>query len=137
MIVVAIIALLAAIALPGLQRARKRSQASSIKNDLRLIDAAVSQYAIETARKSGDAVFVDDWTEYVKAGTFLFDTGEDLFGRDFGDQLVDRIPAVPQATYDNLSDVADAAFWAPYLRATVPQPVTTANKKPKKKRKTS
>ena len=58
MIVVAIIALLAAIAVPGFLRARKRSQASKIINDLRLIDSAVDQYAIENAKKSGDAVAV-------------------------------------------------------------------------------
>ena len=50
MIVVAIIALLAAIAVPGFLRARKRSQASRILNDLRMIDSAVDQYAIETNR---------------------------------------------------------------------------------------
>ena len=53
MIVVAIIALLAAIAVPGFLRARKRSQASRILNDLRMIDSAVDQYAIETNRTSG------------------------------------------------------------------------------------
>ena len=47
MIVVAIIALLAAIAVPGFLRARKRAQGTTIKNDLRLIDAAKDQYAIE------------------------------------------------------------------------------------------
>jgi len=62
MIVVAIIALLAAIAVPGFLRARKRSQASKILNDLRMIDGAVDQYAIETARKTGDVVGVADWT---------------------------------------------------------------------------
>ena len=56
MIVVAIIALLAAIAVPGFLRARKRSQASQILNDLRMIDAAVDQYAIETNRTTGFAV---------------------------------------------------------------------------------
>ena len=50
MIVVAIIALLAAIAVPGFLRARKRSQASRVVNDLRLIDSAVDQYAIENNR---------------------------------------------------------------------------------------
>ncbi len=53
MIVVAIIALLAAIAVPGFLRARKRSQASRIINDLRLIDSAVDQYAIENNKLSG------------------------------------------------------------------------------------
>ena len=58
MIVVAIIALLAAIAVPGFLRARKRSQASRILNDLRMIDAAVDQYAIETNRSTGNVVGV-------------------------------------------------------------------------------
>ena len=53
---VAIIALLAAIAVPGFLRARKRSQASKILNDLRMIDSAIDQYAIETGKKSGDPV---------------------------------------------------------------------------------
>src|SRR3989475_3077461 len=80
MIVVAIIALLAAIAVPGFLRARKRSQASKILNDLRLIDGAVDQYAIETGRKSGDTVGVADWTNYLKKDTRLFLTGQDLLG---------------------------------------------------------
>ena len=66
MIVVAIIALLAAIAVPGFLRARKRSQASKILNDLRLIDAAVDQYAIETSKSTGSSVVVSDWTNYLK-----------------------------------------------------------------------
>src|ERR1044071_4821414 len=66
MIVVAIIALLAAIAVPGFLRARKRSQASKILNDLRMIDAAVDQYAIETNRTTGNTVNTADWTKYLK-----------------------------------------------------------------------
>ncbi len=56
MIVVAIIALLAAIAVPGFLRARKRSQASRVINDLRLIDSAVDQYAIENNKSTGATV---------------------------------------------------------------------------------
>ncbi|MFL6569468.1 MAG: type II secretion system protein, partial [Chthoniobacterales bacterium] len=80
MIVVAIIALLAAIAVPGFLRARKRSQASRIINDLRLIDSAVDQYAIETNKISQSTVNVSDWTNYLKKGTNLYTTGADLFG---------------------------------------------------------
>ena len=61
MVVVAIVALLAAIAVPGFLRARKRAQAAQIMNDLRMIDAAVAQYAIETGKKSGDPVAVERW----------------------------------------------------------------------------
>jgi len=114
MIVVAIIALLAAIAVPGFLRARKRSQASRIINDLRLIDSAVDQYAIETNRSSGFTVATVDWTNYLKAGTNLYLTGRDILGNSFGAQRVDSIPKVNNTTYDALSDVADNAFWSPY-----------------------
>ncbi len=80
MIVVAIIALLASIAVPGFLRARKRSQASRIINDLRLIDGAVDMYAIENNKSSGNVVTVADWTKYLKTGTNLFVTGKDILG---------------------------------------------------------
>jgi prepilin-type N-terminal cleavage/methylation domain-containing protein len=114
MIVVAIIALLAAIAVPGFLRARKRSQASKIINDLRLVDAAVDQYAIERGKVTGNLVDTADWTNYIKKDTNLYMTGADLLGHEFGGQVVDTIPKVPQASYDALSDVADATFWSPF-----------------------
>ena len=114
MIVVAIIALLAAIAVPGFLRARKRSQASKILNDLRMIDGAIDQYAIETARKSGDIVAVADWTNYLKKDTALYRTGQDLFGDDYGAQTVDTVPQVPTNALNGLSDVAGTGFWSPY-----------------------
>ncbi len=114
MIVVAIIALLAAIAVPGFLRARKRSQASRIINDLRLIDSAVDQYAIETNKKSGDLVKVTDWTNYLKKGTNLYATGKDILGADYGDQTVDSLPKVPSNSKNSLSDVTDTTFWSPY-----------------------
>jgi len=114
MIVVAIIALLAAIAVPGFLRARKRSQASRILNDLRMIDSAVDQYAIETTRKTGDAVAVADWTNYVKKNAILYNTGQSLLGSSYGAQTVDTIPQVPTADLNVLSDVAGTGFWSPY-----------------------
>ena len=114
MIVVAIIALLAAIAVPGFLRARKRSQASRILNDLRMIDAAVDQYAIETNRSSNNPVAVTDWTNYLKKGSALYNTGSSLLGHAYGAQTVDTIPQVPSADYAVLSDVAGTGFWSPY-----------------------
>jgi prepilin-type N-terminal cleavage/methylation domain-containing protein len=114
MIVVAIIALLAAIAVPGFLRARKRSQAAKVLNDLRMIDSAVDQYAIETSKSTGSVVAVADWTNYVKRDTTLFTTGQDLFGDDYGDQTVDSLPKVPTNAWNSLSDVADTSFWSPY-----------------------
>jgi prepilin-type N-terminal cleavage/methylation domain-containing protein len=114
MIVVAIIALLAAIAVPGFLRARKRSQASRILNDLRMIDSAVDQYAIETNRKTGDAVAIGDWTNYLKKGSILYNTGNSILGTSYGAQTVDTIPQVKTADLAVLSDVASTGFWSPY-----------------------
>ncbi|CAN5645243.1 hypothetical protein BH18VER1_BH18VER1_05550 [soil metagenome] len=114
MIVVAIIALLAAIAVPGFLRARKRSQASRVINDLRLIDSAVDQYAIENNKATDAVVGTADWTNYLKAGTKLYTSGQDILGNDYGAQTVDTLPKVPSDTFDALSDVADATFFAPY-----------------------
>ena len=114
MIVVSIIALLAAIAVPGFLRARKRSQASRIINDLRLIDSAVDQYAIENNKATGAAVAVTDWTRYLKAGTNLYVTGVDILGNAYGAQAVDSLPSVPAASKAVLSDVTDNTFWSPY-----------------------
>jgi prepilin-type N-terminal cleavage/methylation domain-containing protein len=114
MIVVAIIALLASIAVPGFLRARKRSQASRIINDLRLIDNAVDMYAIESNKSTGNLVNVSDWTKYMKTGTNLYVTGKDILGNLYGPQSVDSIPKVTTAAYNALSDVAADPFWSPY-----------------------
>lgn len=114
MIVVAIIALLAAIAVPGFLRARKRSQASRVINDLRLISSAIDQYAIEASKTTGTPINIPDWTKYMKAGTNLYVTGTDVFGAAYGPQTVDSLPRVPAATKSALSDVADGTFWSPY-----------------------
>lgn len=114
MIVVGIISLLAALAIPGFLRARKRAQASRVKDDLRLIEAAVDQYAIETNRQPGALVSVPDWTAYLKGDALLRSTGRDVLGHDFGSQTVDQIPSVPSDTYAALSDVADDGFWSPF-----------------------
>lgn len=114
MIVVAIIALLASIAVPGFLRARKRSQASRIVNDLRLIDSAIDQYAIENNKKTGDPVGTADWTAYMKKGSTLYLTGRDIFGNGYGAQSVDNLPKAPAAAWAALSDIAGSDFWSPY-----------------------
>ena len=114
MIVVAIIALLAAIAVPGFLRARKRSQATRILNDLRMIDSAVDQYAIETNRASGAGVTFTDWKAYLKQGTMLYNTGNDILNNPYGSQTVDTLPSCPHSSFLALSDVAPTSFWSPY-----------------------
>ena len=115
MIVVAIIALLAAIAVPNFLRSRKRSQATQVLEDLRMIASAVDQYAIETSKSSGFATTWPDIQNYVKTGTRLYTSGAtDILGNAFVVPSVDFQPQVPAATFSALSDVAPADFWSPY-----------------------
>ncbi len=118
MIVVAIIALLAAIAVPNFLRARKRSQATRILEDLRMLDAAIDQFAIENNKKEGDAVTTDDIKKYLKAGTTLYnDPSKDVLGGTFQSiNAVDTIPKVADASFQKLSDVAPASFWSPFIQ---------------------
>src|SRR3954471_21929690 len=78
MIVVAIIALLAAIAVPSFLRARKRSQATATLETLRMVDSAKDQYAIENGKGPSVTPSNADLVRYIKTGTKLYtdmDTG--------------------------------------------------------------
>ena len=66
MIVVAIIGLLAALAVPGFVKARKQSQGRRIINDARQMDAAVDQWALETGQADGAAVDTAAAATYLK-----------------------------------------------------------------------
>ena len=67
MIVTAIIALLAMIAIPNFVKARAASQANSCMNNLRQLDSAASQFALEQHKTTGDAInFPNDLTPYIK-----------------------------------------------------------------------
>ena len=67
MIVVAIIGLLAAIAIPNFVKARATSQMNACINNLRQIDAAANEFALERGKKTGDAItMTTDLTPYIK-----------------------------------------------------------------------
>jgi prepilin-type N-terminal cleavage/methylation domain-containing protein len=115
MIVVAIIALLAAIAVPNFLRARKRSQATRVLEDLRMLDSATDQYAIENNKTSGMTPAWTDLKNYLKVGSVLYSTGADIFGDSYGPTFtVDTLPLIPSGAYTALSDVAPLSFWSPY-----------------------
>src|SRR5277367_2949717 len=65
MIVVAIIGLLAALAIPGFVKARKQSQGRRILNDCRQMDSAINQWALETGQQDGNTI------DTVAAQTYL------------------------------------------------------------------
>ena len=115
MIVVAIIALLASIAVPNFLRARKRSQATRILEDLRVIDSAIDQYAIENNKAGGANCNWTDIQVYLKRGSVLYNSGgSDLLGNFYVGYSVDSIPKLRSTTYQKLSDVAPLDFWSPF-----------------------
>ena len=66
MIVVAIIGLLAAIAIPNFVKARQTSQQNACINNLRQIDGAIQQWALEAKASSGQAVSIGQVQPYIK-----------------------------------------------------------------------
>jgi len=69
MIVVAIIGLLAAIAIPSFVKARNTSQQNACINNLRQIDGGKEQWAMANKKSDGDAVTTDDVNDYIKGDT--------------------------------------------------------------------
>ncbi|PYJ07709.1 MAG: prepilin-type cleavage/methylation domain-containing protein [Verrucomicrobia bacterium] len=66
MIVVAIIGLLAAIAIPNFVRARSQSQMNACINNLRQMDGGAQQWALENKKTSGDTYTLSNIKPYIK-----------------------------------------------------------------------
>ena len=124
MIVVAIIALLAAIAVPGFLRARKRSQATAILNDARIIDGAIDQYAIENNKKGLDSFTATNIQGFFKPGSRLYTQAKagtalsDILNNNYSYSTFDGGVKVNSATTSNFTDVIDTAssFWGSYYQ---------------------
>ncbi len=126
MIVVAIIALLAAIAVPNFLRARKRSQATSTIETLRMIDAAKDQYSIENGKSAPTVPTGADLLGYVKKDSKLYsqllaEAPVDEINNPITINAIDSAPKITAATRTALDDVLGGAgsaaadtFWGPY-----------------------
>ena len=92
MIVVAIIGLLAAIAIPNFVRARETAQANACINNLRQVDGAVDQYALEAGLTTGDGAPMANLVAYLKTEPTcpVGDTA-------YGDQTVGTAASCPNA----------------------------------------
>lgn len=66
MIVVAIIGMLAAIAIPNLRKAINTSQANACIINMKQIDNAITQFAAENGKGESDTVTATDVQEYMK-----------------------------------------------------------------------
>jgi len=125
MIVVAIIALLATFAVPSFMRARMRTQATACKEDLRQVDAAIDQWALEKNKGTGKPITVTELATYIKPGTALYTAlaagaAKDTLGgaitiANVGDALA--VPTDTKTATDTATgaDTASrAAFWSPF-----------------------
>jgi prepilin-type N-terminal cleavage/methylation domain-containing protein len=98
MIVVAIIGLLAAIAIPNFVKARATSQANACINNLRQIDAAASQFALEQGKTTGASInFPGDLTPYIKLNANSSIPGCPA-GGTYADATVGAIPTCSLST---------------------------------------
>jgi len=116
MIVVAIIGLLAAIAVPSFIRARQRAQATTVLNEARQMDAAKDQYALENNKTGAVSPGFSDLTPYLKAGSKLAtNAGNDSLGGTFTIGSVNSNVRVDAATQSTVSAATGGSgFWGPY-----------------------
>jgi len=96
MIVVAIIGLLAAIAVANFMNARATSQANACINNMHQIDGAVTEWALEHGKKTGDPApnLADDLTPYIR----LNSAGSMPTCPAGGTYVMNNVGTIPQIT---------------------------------------
>src|SRR6476661_7365628 len=82
MIVVAIIGLLAAIAIPNFIKARTTAQKNACINNLRQIDGAIQQWALENKKGASDTVVFNNISDYLK-NAVICPSGGTLFSDSY------------------------------------------------------
>src|SRR5258707_15537779 len=91
MVVVAIIGLLAAVALPSFIKTRTTVNKNACINNLKQIDSAMQQWALELKKNASDPVSFTDISIYLKGGTYC-----PAGGRTFSDSyLITTVSAEP------------------------------------------
>src|SRR2546426_9296748 len=98
LVVVAIIGLLAAIAIPSFLKSRDTSQLNAIFNNLRLIEAAKDQWALENKKGTGDTTNLSSISDYLKGGTIKPVVNETYTANPVGSPAVAKSP-VQLGTY--------------------------------------
>lgn len=101
MIVVAIIGLLAAIAIPNFVKARENAQLNSIFNNLRIVEGAKDQWALENKRGTGETIAdIATISDYIKGGSVKSVVGEVYDATKIGEPSTATLPgSVKLGTY--------------------------------------
>ncbi len=95
MIVVAIIGLLAAIAIPNFVRARTQSQKNACINNLRQINGAIQQWALENKKAPSATVAFTDISPYLKSAV-VCPSGGTTFADSYTVVDVQTVPVCQQ-----------------------------------------
>lgn len=92
-----------------------RQQAVITLEDIRQVDSAIDQWAIENNKRGGTTL---GWAEvqlYLKKGTRLQRTGASVFGDVYGPRfIVDNVPVIPAATWKAFDGVVPWNFFKPF-----------------------
>ena len=117
-------AILSAVAVPNFLRARARSEATVIQQEMRMLDAAIDQWALENNKPKGTQPTTDDLKPFIKTGTPLYNRlasnpgatsfpssvqGFSIIIPRVGDKL-----SVPAGIIQKYRDTCPPDFWAPY-----------------------
>lgn len=102
-------------------RFSKRLMAEFVLSDIRKVDAAIDQWAIEHNKRSGDRPTAANLLEYMPEGSrlsFAFADPKgpkDWLGNPYGELVVDKLPKVHPVTAAALAEVAPREFWQEYI----------------------
>jgi len=93
MIVVSLIGMLAAIAIPNLVKARGQSQLNACVNNLRKIDDATQEWALEHGAGPGSAVSFDSIQPYLKRSVLCPASSDTSFANNYILTTVSNVPS--------------------------------------------
>ena len=114
-LVIGIILMMIVILVPGLLHNSRRKHANAVRFEMKLLDCALQQYALQTEKKSGVAVTFEDLKKHLPPDSRLVKTnGIDSLGNPFVKFVVGTPIRVPTKSAQQLDSVADPAFWADY-----------------------
>jgi prepilin-type N-terminal cleavage/methylation domain-containing protein len=110
MIVVAIVGLLAALAVPGFVKARKQSQGRRIMNDCRQMDAAIDEWSVNSGIADNTAINTTAAATYLKTAW----NPVDLLGNTWGGSGVTGTGQIQVSTATKSSLAGVGIDWGAY-----------------------
>lgn len=122
LILIAILGVLAAIGIPSFQRGRLHAFAGSTLGGLRMLDAAMDQYALEHQKSPGDKVRMQDVALYVTNYMRRYERPvhpylkgiNTPFGDEFLLSVIGAPPRLPYPSWKRIVSVVDTNFFGPY-----------------------